>query len=223
MPIAKLSYLCGCLAACLLLGCAKEQTAPAAEYPKSGTSAAQPPATDPAASGVPTTTSADPIAVEPAPAIDPAQREPLTDAQILYITDTINSGEVDQATVAKQKAKSPAVKKFANQMIAQHKQAKQQGQTLAKQTKLDPTDSASAAEAARKGTQTLDSLRAADPESFDRVYMESQVTQHQDVLDDLDKHLIPSASNAKLKAELQKSRTMVDSHLTQAKKIQQDL
>jgi len=50
----------------------------------------------------------------------------LTDGEILGVADTANGGEVDQGKSASAKAQSPAVKAFANRMIADHSAAEQQ-------------------------------------------------------------------------------------------------
>jgi putative membrane protein len=212
------SKLPGVLVALTLLGCAKADTPPAAEYPKQSPALAEEARTPP-----PTETPAvgDPLPLEVP--MEPAARARLTDTQIVKITDTVNGGEVEQAKVAKERAKNPAVKKFAAMMITQHTQAKEQGLKLSKQTKLEPLDSAVADDLASKGAKTLDALKAADAESFDRTYIESQVKQHQEVLDELDSHLIPEATTPKLKAELEKARVMVEGHLTKAKQIQSEL
>jgi putative membrane protein len=214
----KCVCLSGVVVALALVGCAKTETAPAAEYPKNAPAPVENPPTQPAQAPAATTE----IPLEPVPD-QPAAQPRLTDAQIVKITDTVNTGEVEQAKLAKQRSKNAAVKKFASQMVSQHTTAKQQGATLSKQIKLEPEASPVSVELTSKGTKTLEELKAIDAESFDRTYMDGQVEQHQEVLSQLDNHLIPEATNPQLKAELQKTRTMVEAHLNHAKQIQGDL
>lgn len=218
MHQSRSACLSGFLVALTFAGCAKSDSPPAAEYPKQAPAAAEAPQTPPAAA--PSASTDIPLEATPT---EPAAQARLTDAQIVKITDTVNTGEVEQAKLAKQRAKNPAVKKFAAQMITQHTNAKQQGLKLSKQTDLTPQESAVSAELASKGTKTLEALKAADAESFDREYIDSQVEQHQEVLDQLDSHLIPEATNPELKAGLQKDRAMVEMHLKDAKQIQDSL
>jgi putative membrane protein len=218
MAQSKFPGLASFVVALALFGCGKAETPPAAEYPKQAPAPAENPPTQPAQ--VPAATNEAPLEAVPD---QPAAQPRLTDAQIVKITDGVNAGEVEQAKLAKQRAKNPAVKKFASQMVTQHTTAKQQGATLAKQTKLTPQESAVSTELASKGAKTLEELKAADAASFDRVYMDSQVEQHQEVLGQLDTHLIPEATDPRLKAELQKTRTMVEAHLNSAKQIQDAL
>jgi len=214
MAQSKFAGLAGFIVAIAMVGCAKTETPPAAEYPRQAP--AENPPTQPAQ--VPSATNEAPV-IETIPD-EPAVQPRLTDAQIVKITDTVNTGEIEQAKLAKQRAKSPAVKKFAAQMVTQHTTAQQQGLALAKQTKLEAEQSTVSEQLATNGSETLERLKAVDAASFDHTYMASQVEQHQAVLEQLDSHLIPEATNARLKAELQKTRTMVEAHLNHAKQVQ---
>jgi putative membrane protein len=70
---------------------------------------------------------------------------------------------------------------------------------------------------------TLGTLRGSSGAAFDTAYMESQVAEHQQVLDTIDNKLLPAATDEKLVDELKKMRETVVSHLTEAKSIQQEL
>lgn len=158
--------------------------------------------------------------LEPAAPVPPT----LSDAEIARITEVVNSGEIQQAQVAKTKAKDKQVKQFADHMIKEHGKAKQAGAKLVKEEKLAPEESPIASEIEKEGASTLKTLRSAEAGSgFDNVYMDSQATAHQKVLNLLDERLIPSAQDPKLKAELEKSRGMVERHLMEAEKIKASL
>jgi putative membrane protein len=149
--------------------------------------------------------------------------ESLRDGQIIKIADLANSGEVEQAQLAKLKATDPQVKKFAAMMIKDHSEAKQKGAQLAKKAGLIEEDSGQANDLQTKSEQTLATLKVVDATSFDKAYMNAQVEQHQAVLDMLTKTLIPSATNPKLKAELEATRTVVQRHLGHAQQIHDSL
>ena len=59
--------------------------------------------------------------------------------------------------------------------------------------------------------------------AFDRAYIEHEIAYHQQVLDALDKTLIPGAQNAELKALLVKVRPAFVAHLDHAKMVQKSL
>ena len=64
--------------------------------------------------------------------------------------------------------------------------------------------------------QSTPSARAA----FDKAYIDHEVAYHQQVLDAVDKTLIPGAKNEELKALLVKVRPAFVAHLEHAKMIQ---
>jgi putative membrane protein len=66
-------------------------------------------------------------------------------------------------------------------------------------------------------------LKGLSGAEFDKAYIDNEVTYHQAVLDAVDKTLIPSASNADLKALLVKVRPAFVAHLEHAKKVQGSL
>jgi putative membrane protein len=146
--------------------------------------------------------------------------ESLRDTQIVKILDLVNSGEVEQAHLAKTKANDPQVKQFAQQMITQHTQAKQKGMQLARAANLNQEESTESAQVETQGMQTVATLKTVDPTSFDGAYMRAQIEQHQAVLDMLNSRLIPSVTNPKLKTELENTRRVVERHLASARQIQ---
>jgi putative membrane protein len=171
----------------------------------------------------------DPGVVPEKSMVDPSMQEAakaemeLTDGEIAKITDVVNQGEIEQARLAKTKAKDADVKKFAQHMITDHTKARQSGQKLVKQQQLITQDNSVATELGNGADETLQSLRGVQGAEFDRMYMAAQVEQHQKVLDMLDKQLILSADSPELKAELAKAREMVEKHLTEARELQQRL
>lgn len=205
------------------LGCAAKQPPPA-EVPRPVVSEASPAPADPA-QPIEKATLQDPAAPPPSPAEPTREPSPaltggvLNDAQIAKITEVVNSGEVEQAQLARQRSKNAKIKTFASHMVKEHTRAKQQGAQLAKQSSLLPEQSAVSQELTTEGTRTLDALKSADAATFDQQYIDAQVTQHQNVLNMLDNQLIPQATDAKLKAELQSARKMVEAHLNDAKKL----
>jgi putative membrane protein len=183
------------------------EPAPAALAP---TPTAQPTADDSMAANV---TAAPAAANEPAPT-------PLADAQIAAITDTANTGEVEQATVAQKKAKNARVKKFAGMMIAHHTKAKQDQAKLLKKLNMTPEENPKSTALAEESKTAVESLKNTEPSDFDRVYIDGQVSAHQKVLDMLVNELIPNAKHADLKAALEEFRPKVEAHLTEAQEIQ---
>ena len=148
---------------------------------------------------------------------------PLTDGQILQITHTANAGEIEQAKVALSKTKDARVRSLAQMMVRDHSQADSKGMVLAKKESLDrePSPTNDALESDAQGaTRTLKAEMGGD---FDKDYVDTQIKEHQAVLDVLDQKLIVGATNANLKAYLSEVRAAVASHLQHAQDVQRNM
>jgi putative membrane protein len=152
---------------------------------------------------------------EPSPA-----PEPLSDAQIAKVLETVDSGEIAQAKLAQKKSKNPEVKKFAAHMIQAHTKAKAKGAALVKKAKLTPEESPVSQELTAKGAETVANLESRDAASFDAAYVAAQAAQHEEVLSLLDGRLTPSATDEGLKSLLGETRTMVETHVNEAKALE---
>jgi len=145
--------------------------------------------------------------------------EVLTDEQIAQITDDANSGEIAQAKVAKDKAKDPRVKSFAERMIKHHGEAKDKQAKLNLKTETSTT----ARKLENDATVTLATLKSDPDNTFDRDYMNDQVMEHQQVLDTVNNQLLPQVKNADLKSYLTDMKSTVEMHLKAAKDLQAKL
>ncbi len=153
----------------------------------------------------------------------PAKTAALTDEQIAAVTDAANGAEIDAAKLAVGKTKNARVRKFAQMMIDDHKKAKQDQTKL--MTKLGMTTSSSQKleQFKTSAADTDRTLRAATADTFDKVYIDLQVADHQMVLDALDRDFIPNAQNPELKQALEDFRPKVAHHLDEALEIQKAL
>jgi len=155
-------------------------------------------------------------AAEPAPA---PKREPLTDEQILAVTEAANTAEIDQAKLAQKKSKNGKVKKLAAMILADHQQAKAKQQKLVNKAKLTPADSSASSMVKDGSTATLDKLNAATGADFDTAYVDAQVDGHKKVLDTIDTSLMPDAKNEELKKMLEEIRPKIEGHLKAAEEL----
>jgi putative membrane protein len=153
----------------------------------------------------------------------PPPPAPLTDAQIAKVLDTVDNGEIAQAKLAQKKSKNPKVKKFAAHMIQAHTKSNTKAKAWVKKAKLTPEETPVSQELTAKGQQNLATLESADAAGFDAAYIAAQAQQHQEVLSLIDSRLAPGATDDQLKAFLTETRTMVESHATEAKEIEGSL
>ena len=152
-----------------------------------------------------------------------AQNAAPTDPQIAAIVVTANQVDIDAGELAKTKTQSTVVKKFAEQMVVDHSGVNQSALTLVRKLNVQPENSATSESLKQGGNQNLANLKTLSGAQFDRAYIDHEVAYHQQVLDALDKTLIPNASNAELKALLVKVRPAFEAHLQHAKQIQAEL
>lgn len=181
------------------------------------------PESDLATQPLPTADGMDPA--DPASTAAPEAAAPkLTDAEIAAIVKAANTGELDAAKLAKTKAKDKKVKEFAAMMVKDHTDMLKSGDAVAKKAGIELKDNEISAHMTDESKTTLETLKsAAKGADFDKAYIDAQVNAHTQVLDSIDKKLMPNVQNADLKAELEKSRPKIEAHLGQAKEIQSSL
>jgi putative membrane protein len=144
----------------------------------------------------------------------------VTDAQIAAIVVTANQVDVDAGKLAVSKSTNDAVKKFAQLMVDDHTGVNKAAVELVTKLKVVPQDNATSQSLKAGGEKNVARLKALNGAAFDRAYVDHEVGYHQQVLDALDKTLIPSATNAELKALLVKVRPAFVAHLEHAKRLQ---
>lgn len=145
------------------------------------------------------------------------------DAQIAEIVVTVDNGEINEAKLAKSKAKSPKVKKFAQEMITDHGKANKKTAALASKLKMKPEKSADSKQLKQESMDQVKKLKGLKGAEFDKEYIDAQVTDHQKTLDKLDTELIPNAKNPELKEMLTTTRATIAKHLENAKTVQASL
>ena len=144
----------------------------------------------------------------------------LTDAQILEVTHTANQGEVEQAKLAQSKSRDPRVKRLAAMMLTDHTAADDQGRAVARKASLVPEPSPISTSLASDAHGATSDLKAQVGSEFDKGYVDTQVKEHQAVLDMIDQKLLPAALNGEVRAYLAEVRPKIAMHLRRAQELQ---
>lgn len=144
----------------------------------------------------------------------------VNDAQIASIVVTANKVDIDAGKLAASRSMSDEVKAFARLMITDHTGVNKSATDLAAKLKVTPQDNATSQSLKADGEKNLAHLRTLKGAAFDKAYIDHEVAYHQQVIDALDKTLIPGASNEELKALLVKVRPAFVAHLEHAKRLQ---
>ena len=147
----------------------------------------------------------------------------INDAQIASIVVTANQVDVDAGKLASTMASNAEVKKFARTMVTDHTGVNKSATDLATKLKVTPEDNATSRALAAGGKENIEKLKKLRGAAFDKAYIDHEVAYHQQVLDAVDKTLIPGARNAELKALLVKVRPAFVAHLEHAKHLQSSL
>lgn len=146
-----------------------------------------------------------------------------TDAQIAAIVVAANQVDIDAGQLAATKAHAKDVKDFANRMVVDHTGVNKSAVDLVTQLKVTPQDNPTSQSLKAGGDANLSALKPLSGAAFDRAYVDHEVVYHEQVLDAVDKVLIPNAHNAELKALLIKVRPAFVDHLAHAKQLQATL
>jgi putative membrane protein len=159
------------------------------------------------------------LAIAPTSAQDTGPSDP----QIAAIVVTANQVDVDAGKLAKSRAHSKDVKKFAQQMITDHTAVNKQATALAKKLKVTPEASDTSRSLKKGGDDNLAALKKLKGAAFDKAYVANEVAYHKAVDNALKTQLIPSASNAELKDLIVKVRPAFVAHLEHAQHLQAQL
>jgi len=159
-------------------------------------------------------------AAAPTPTPTPA---PLSDAQVLGVLATANDAEINAGQLAVTRAHASEVKDFAVKMVTDHTANNVKIKEVEVKSGITRQDSDASVNLKKTTDDMINTLKSAKDADFDKSYIDNQVTMHQQLLDALDKTLIPGAQNADIKTYLQDTRSVVDSHLKDAQAIQSHL
>ena len=144
----------------------------------------------------------------------------VNDAQIASIVVTANQVDIEAGKLAASRATSDEVKSFAKLMVTDHTGVNKSATDLAAKLKVKTQDNATSQSLKADGDKSLAHLKTLKGAAFDKAYIDREVTYHQQVIDALDKTLIPGATNDELKALLVKVRPAFVAHLEHAKRLQ---
>jgi putative membrane protein len=108
-------------------------------------------------------------------------------------------------------------------MVTDHTGVNKAATDLVTKLKVKPEDNPTAQSLKKGGQDNVAHLKTLKGAAFDKAYVDHEVVYHQTVIDAMDKTLIPSASNADLKALLIKVRPAFVAHLDHAKHLQASL
>lgn len=147
-----------------------------------------------------------------------APERTLTREQIAGVIHTNNLFEIESSRLALERSRNQRVREYAQRMITEHQHHDQQLMELYG----SPENAPYAGDLQRTGQQTIQSLRSHSNATFDRAYMDNQVTMHTWMLANLDSAFIPGSSGS-TRRRLESTRDMIAGHLDLARNIRGSL
>ena len=141
-----------------------------------------------------------------------AQSAKPTDPQIAHIAYTAGQLDIDAAKQALAKSKSADVRAFAEQMVRDHEAVNKQALDLVNKLKVKPEDNDTSRGLAKAAAVKRAELETLSGAAFDKAYLDNEVAYHKTVNGALETTLIPSSSNAELKALLQTGLKLFRGH-----------
>jgi putative membrane protein len=143
----------------------------------------------------------------------------LSESEVVGIIDAANQQEITAGQMAIDRAQNAEVKEFARKMVSEHEDNR---------SKLEATGlRRSRGEATNKMNSKHKALNARlgrlEGAAFDRAYMNAMVEDHQMLLDKLDRKMIPAAKTWTLSSHLTETRSAVEMHLEEARRIKASL
>lgn len=144
----------------------------------------------------------------------------LTDPEIAKVAVVANQIDIDYAKLAIDRSKNADVKEFANTMIADHNAIIEQAVALVTKLGVVPENNAMSKSLQKQADEKTKMLKAKKGKTFDKAYINNEVTYHQAVVDAVKNVLIPQSQNAELKELLETALPILETHLGHAKMAQ---
>jgi putative membrane protein len=137
----------------------------------------------------------------------------MSDSTFAKKADEGNLAEVKLARLAESKAQSPAVKKFARRIIADHTQANDKLKDAASQANINLPSQPDA-----KQKETYDRLSQLSGAAFDRAYARDQITDHRHDIS-VYKNEAQNGQNPQIKQYAESTLPVLHEHLTLARQM----
>jgi putative membrane protein len=145
----------------------------------------------------------------------------MSEGEVLGVLDEADTGQAELGMLAGTRATTPAVLTYANLMVTDHTAAKQRLAMLSTQTGIVLASGPVRTEIQDTTTSAMTMLAAAtDAPTFERAYVQSQVTMHMRLIAIIDQRLLPAATTPALRTEVMTHRAMEVTHIIMARNIQ---
>lgn len=149
-----------------------------------------------------------------------AKRGGWTPASVVAFANAASNGEIREGELAGRKAMNAQVKRFARQVVADHRTMMSDLKALASKLNVTPDSTADdVRDVVKHANDDIKDLTDKKPGlDWDRDYVDKQINDHKDVLDKL-MDAAKNTTDADLRAALEKATGKVQEHLTKAQDL----
>lgn len=138
----------------------------------------------------------------------------LRQQQALGVLSAINQAEINAGQLALSRAQTEPARQYAQAMIRSHTE----NEKMLAAWKPDRSSAPAQAKTAEAKAEAA-ALARHQGAAFDSAYLQAMVKDHRKALQTLDDSLLPAATDAEVRAFLQKTRGHVADHLAQAERL----
>ncbi|MDC0680224.1 DUF4142 domain-containing protein [Sorangium atrum] len=141
-----------------------------------------------------------------------------SDAELTMLISFIHQKEVDLSQIALDKAESPDVKRYAEQLIEEQSQSEQIG-AGSRGSRFKMESCPRCRELDKSSTEVSGALEEEEGAEFDRAFIWSQISFHRRALELLDTPRVANAENAEIRSRVEAMRADVEQRLTEAEQL----
>ena len=144
-------------------------------------------------------------------------RNGLSDSEVAGALAAIQTNEIEQAQLALDRARSPAVHSYADQLANQFTHEGHEQNEMLGRLRLAPRDCALSLQLKGEGINTLRGLWREPGANFDRAFLSSQVSTMDRSLAVVDGLLVPNAQRPELRQKLESTRALLLKRLNETR------
>lgn len=156
------------------------------------------------------------------PARATASVQALDDPTIVAIFESANEEDIATSDLAARRGSRKEVRDLGKMFARDHRQVLKQAKDLAKSLGVTPTPPPND-QSAKETAAVVASLRAKHGAAFDQAYLAHEVAFHQQVIDAVNKTLLPAIQNDKLRSLVTTVAPAFQAHLMAAQHLQSTL
>jgi putative membrane protein len=148
----------------------------------------------------------------------------LADPQVAGVMAAIDNSEIEAGMAAQKKGVSQEVRSYAQHMVTQHSQLKNELNSLLQKQGISMATSPDSNQLSLEARTTTDKLNAKSGPEFDNAYIDAQLADHKKAIETIDAKLVPVTKNPELLNFIKnRVRPGIEKHLKMAEQTQATL